>query len=357
MGLDRRRCRRSARSMSASRPTASPRCARSCSAGVATARWRLGWRASTAGGGAWHCSWAEDAAAPDASGLRGGGPADQRAPAGAPWHLLYFLPEPQGQGALRPGSPPLTAAPPVAGASGSAASNVGAEYCRLSERPCACSPFAVSAGACRSAADGLGNAAVRRLRGAHARRICLGLGRLLHLDLDVEQEPDRLLLDRVEHRAEHVEALPLVLDQRVALRHRPQPDALLQVVHLVQVLPPLAVEHLQDHPALELAGHFRSELVLAGLVRRARVGGEQLGEQLRRQPGPIAAGLRHHVLDRERDRVERPQRRPQLVEVPVLRDTRRRWRPRRSWSRRHGSCARPAPAGRRPPARAAARRR
>src|SRR5256885_3444828 len=40
---------------------------------------------------------------------------------------------------------------------------------------------------------------------------------------------DRLLLDRVHHRREHVEALALVLNQRVALSHRPQADALLQV--------------------------------------------------------------------------------------------------------------------------------
>src|SRR5216683_3038355 len=76
---------------------------------------------------------------------------------------------------------------------------------------------------------------------------------LLYLHLEVEQVADRLLLDPVHHRAEHVEALALVLDQRVALRHRPQSDAPTQVVHLVQVLSPLAVQHRQHHPALELA--------------------------------------------------------------------------------------------------------
>ena len=40
---------------------------------------------------------------------------------------------------------------------------------------------------------------------------------LVDLDLEVEQEADRLLLDAVHHRGEHVEALALVLDQRVAL--------------------------------------------------------------------------------------------------------------------------------------------
>ena len=60
--------------------------------------------------------------------------------------------------------------------------------------------------------------------------------------LDVEQEADRLFFQCVEHAGEHVIALTLVLHQRVALRHRPQTDALLEVVHLVEVLAPLAVE-------------------------------------------------------------------------------------------------------------------
>src|SRR5581483_11118669 len=66
---------------------------------------------------------------------------------------------------------------------------------------------------------------------------------LLDLDLEVEQVPDGLFLDAVHHGAEHVVALALVLDQRVALAVTAQADALAQVVHLVQVLAPLAVEH------------------------------------------------------------------------------------------------------------------
>src|SRR6185437_10678256 len=65
---------------------------------------------------------------------------------------------------------------------------------------------------------------------------------LLDLELQVEQVADRLFLDAVHHGVEHVVALPLVLDQRVALRHRAQADALAEVVHLVQVLAPLAVK-------------------------------------------------------------------------------------------------------------------
>src|ERR1700744_1207772 len=55
-------------------------------------------------------------------------------------------------------------------------------------------------------------------------------------DPDVEQEADGLLFEALQHPDEHVEAFALVLDQRIALRHRAQADALLEVVHLVEVL-------------------------------------------------------------------------------------------------------------------------
>src|SRR5262249_57488178 len=57
---------------------------------------------------------------------------------------------------------------------------------------------------------------------------------LLNLELQVEEVADRLLLDAVHHRVEHVVALPLVLDQRVALRHRAPADAPAGGIHLVQ---------------------------------------------------------------------------------------------------------------------------
>src|SRR5579875_2262811 len=89
---------------------------------------------------------------------------------------------------------------------------------------------------------GRGGSAAER-GGRRAGRDLLDDRVLLDLELEVEEVPDRLLLDAVHHGVEHVVALPLVLDQRVALRHRTQADALAEVVHLVQVLAPLAVEH------------------------------------------------------------------------------------------------------------------
>src|SRR5262249_39300662 len=73
------------------------------------------------------------------------------------------------------------------------------------------------------------------------------------LDLQVEQAADGFLLDALHHGGEQVVPLALVLDQRVALSHCPQADAFPQVVHLVQVLAPLAVEDREDHAALKLA--------------------------------------------------------------------------------------------------------
>src|SRR5215212_838570 len=59
------------------------------------------------------------------------------------------------------------------------------------------------------------------------------------LDCHVEQESHRLFLQRVEHADEHVVALALIFDHRVALGQRPHTDALLEVVHLIEVLAPL----------------------------------------------------------------------------------------------------------------------
>ena len=95
---------------------------------------------------------------------------------------------------------------------------------------------------------------------------CSSSGRGLHLDLEVEQVADRLLLDGLGHRLEQLVALALVLHERVALGHGPQADALLQVVHLVEVLAPLAVEHRQHDPALELAHGLGAERLLAPVV-------------------------------------------------------------------------------------------
>src|SRR6266536_3619111 len=137
----------------------------------------------------------------------------------------------------------------------------------------ACSGLAALGGASGLAA--LGNP---RHGGSRAGRKRPGIGArllddraLLHLDLEIEQAADRFFLDARHHLAEHVEALALVFHQRVALRPRPQADAVTQVVHLVQVLTPLAVQHRQDHAALKLPHHLRRQFRFAAVVRGLRV--------------------------------------------------------------------------------------
>ncbi len=143
------------------------------------------------------------------------------------------------------------------------------------------------------------------------------------MHLKVEQQGDRLFLDAVHHGLEHREALALVFDQRIALPVRAKLNAFLQVVHLVQVLAPLAVEHRQHHPALEFA-HDRlavgldTETFFALLVREVRVSGEFFDEEVGRQTGAVAPTRLFELLDRDAHRVKRLERRPQLVEIPLF---------------------------------------
>ncbi len=64
-----------------------------------------------------------------------------------------------------------------------------------------------------------------------------------------------VLRDAGHHGAEHLEAFTLPLDERILLPHRPQVDAALQVVHLLEVFPPALVDDAQHHLALDLAQH------------------------------------------------------------------------------------------------------
>ena len=76
---------------------------------------------------------------------------------------------------------------------------------------------------------------------------------LEHLHVDVEHVADEVVLDDAHHRLEHVEALALPLGERVLLTHGPEVDALLEVVHLVEVLAPALVDHGEHHAPFDLA--------------------------------------------------------------------------------------------------------
>ena len=72
--------------------------------------------------------------------------------------------------------------------------------------------------------------------------------------LRVHQGANHLLLDQEAHLVEHPLALAPVLDQRVLLGVAAQADALAHVVHVVEVLTPARVDHLQGDPALDVPG-------------------------------------------------------------------------------------------------------
>src|SRR5690625_5289321 len=142
------------------------------------------------------------------------------------------------------------------------------------------------------------------------------LRRLLHLDIQVEQQPDGLLLDAFHHRGEQIVALALVLHQRLLLRERPQPDALTQVVHLIQMLTPLPVQHGQHHAPFELARGLGTERLLARGVGRLRVVHQDLGQGL---GVDVAAptDLVFNLVNGDTHRVQRLELGPELIEIPI----------------------------------------
>src|SRR6266851_9026193 len=62
---------------------------------------------------------------------------------------------------------------------------------------------------------------------------------------DAKDQVDDRALDAITQLVEHLERFVLVLDKRIALAVRAQPDALAEVLHLGQVLHPLPVDGLQ----------------------------------------------------------------------------------------------------------------
>ena len=182
----------------------------------------------------------------------------------APWHCLNFLPDPHGHGALRgvfeKSSLTTVCCLVTAGAGAASGGN---------------SPSATAARAARSKppTSSSSDDVVFRFCTAGA------AGWLLLLvldDLHVHHVLHEVLGDAGHHRAEHLEALTLPLDERVLLAHRPQVDAALEVVHLLEVLTPALVDDAQHHLTLDLAEDLGTEFLLAALVVRRGVGHEDV---------------------------------------------------------------------------------
>lgn len=72
------------------------------------------------------------------------------------------------------------------------------------------------------------------------------------IDVNVEQQLDGLLLDCFNHGVVHLIAFALVFDQRIALTHTTQTDAVLEIIHLIQVFAPLAVKNREHDTTFQL---------------------------------------------------------------------------------------------------------
>src|SRR5262249_54710158 len=133
---------------------------------------------------------------------------------------------------------------------------------------------------------------------------------LLCDDLEMGDVADEVVLDARHHRREHVEPFALPFGERVLLPHRAQVDALAQVVHLVEVLAPVLVDHRQHHAALDLAERLAPDRLFLLLVQLDRVVGKRLHDLLPVRQVELVA--RHPRRERGLDLVV------ELVEVPLL---------------------------------------
>ena len=95
------------------------------------------------------------------------------------------------------------------------------------------------------------------------RDLLCGVIVLLRAQAKQIQAADGLLADGVDHAVEHREALALIRHDRIGLPVGAQADALLQVLHGVDVVHPVLVDDAQQDDALDLAHALRAELLLA----------------------------------------------------------------------------------------------
>ena len=174
-----------------------------------------------------------------------------------PWQCLYFLPEPQGQGSLRP------LAPQVAGSAGVDAGG---------ERRAAAAPAIAGtrAGAAAGRAGGRAGGRRPRRRGPGARRASPAAppGVMIWTWASMRVTSVR---SRFSSALEELEGLGLVLVQRVALGVAAEADDAAQVVEGDEVLAPVLVDGLQQHLLLDRAHGLGA--VARGLAGHLLVGG------------------------------------------------------------------------------------
>jgi hypothetical protein len=66
---------------------------------------------------------------------------------------------------------------------------------------------------------------------------------LLDLNLEVIDKPGGVFLDLAHHGAKHGESFALVLHQRITLSHGAKTNAILQIVHLIEVVSPATIDN------------------------------------------------------------------------------------------------------------------
>src|SRR5688572_11295480 len=137
--------------------------------------------------------------------------------------------------------------------------------------------------------------------------------RVLRRKLRVEERADDLFADLEAELLEHPVAFAAVLDERVLLRERAEVDALAQVVHVLEVLAPAAVDDLERHVALEVAHQVDAELLLLVPVGVACVLLELLDERV-----TLERDFLLQLLGRDVGAVEVVHRLGQGTEVPLL---------------------------------------
>ena len=170
-----------------------------------------------------------------------------------PQHCLNFLPEPQGQGALRPvvsmeklglrlGRLSLSLVP---------AGDGGDEGSMLPELPEVATLSWVSASSPPWSCWGALWSCLRKASrlAAERKRFC-----------------SASCLMRVHQGDEQVVGLVLVFDERILLALGAEADAFAQGVHVVKVLLPLLVDGDEHHAALLLVEHFHRQVADAGFV-------------------------------------------------------------------------------------------
>ena len=96
----------------------------------------------------------------------------------------------------------------------------------------------------------------------HALALDLGV----RLEAEAEEPAHDLLLDGRGQSLEHLEAFTLVGDDRVLLRVGAQTDALTQIVHRIDVIHPVFIDHAKRDDALDLAHDGGRILLLLGSV-------------------------------------------------------------------------------------------